>query len=858
MMASISEALALALKYHQAGQLPQAEQLYRRILQADPYQVEALHLLGVLAYQVGRDDVAAESIGQALRLRPDFAVAHDHLGLVLRRQGRLDEALAHHREAVRLQPGLVTAHCNLALALQEQGRLDEAAASLERAVALGSAPPDVYVTACVALGNVYQRMGREDAAVASYRQALSVRPDNVKAYNDLGYALQRQGKFAEAAACYRHALRLDPGYALAHVNLAFLLTQEGRPDEAEAPCREALRLGPDLPEAHSTLAVVLLGQGRVEEALAACEHALRLRPNYGDAHNNRGNVLRALGRLPEAEASFRQALDCDPRSALAWTNLGNVRKALGHFDEALTHYERALALRPGHAEAHQDLAVARAEQGHMDEAEAHFREALRLRPDELSRVQLATLLPPVYQSLEDMQAWRRRLLDNLGALHRDGVRVDVTRQCVPSLFYLAYQGGNDRDVQRDLARLYSAPAGGTAGTGPAARQRAAGLTPTLFGTVPAGGKTRVGFLSRLLRGHTIGRLMRGMIAHLSRQAFEVVVLTVGAADDPIGCFLRDHADAYVVLPDDPQAARRLVAEQRLDVLFYTDVGMEPLTDTLAHSRLAPVQCVTWGHPSTTGIPVMDYFISQEDLDAEGAEAHYTETLVRLKTLPIYYYRPAPPAAPKGRADFGLPESGHLYVCPQSLFKFHPDFDDVLGRILRADPDGHVVLLRGSRPEWEELLMRRLGRTLADVLERVRFVPRQDLPGFLSLNAVADVMLDPVHFGGGNTSYEALALGVPIVTLPSAFLRGRITYALYRQMGVLDCVAASADEYVGLAVRLGTDPAYRAGVRAKILAASAVLYENAAGVRELEEFLLRAVAAARAGGKALLTAPRPLK
>jgi protein O-GlcNAc transferase len=98
------------------------------------------------------------------------------------------------------------------------------------------------------------------------------------------------------------------------------------------------------------------------------------------------------------------------------------------------------------------------------------------------------------------------------------------------------------------------------------------------------------------------------------------------------------------------------------------------------------------------------------------------------------------------------------------------------------------------------------------------------------------LLDPLHFGGGNTSYEGLAVGVPIVTLPSRFLRGRITFALYKQMGMLDCVVHSPREYIDLALRLGTDKSYRDQVRAKILDANSVLYENNTGVKELEEFL----------------------
>jgi predicted O-linked N-acetylglucosamine transferase (SPINDLY family) len=215
--------------------------------------------------------------------------------------------------------------------------------------------------------------------------------------------------------------------------------------------------------------------------------------------------------------------------------------------------------------------------------------------------------------------------------------------------------------------------------------------------------------------------------------------------------------------------------------------------------------------------------------------------VQLKGLAVYYYRPALPAALKGREHFGLPASGTLYACLQTLFKFHPAFDEILAGILRRDPRSTLALLQGRQRHWEEMLKQRFAATMPDVADRIVFVPQQDHAGFMNLTALADVLLDPIHFGGGNTSYEGLALGTPIVTLPSPFLRGRITLALYRQLGMLDCVVSNPAEYIELATKLGKDEDYRKTIRAKILDANDVLFENDAGVRELMQFLRDAVA-----------------
>ncbi|MFQ5904771.1 MAG: hypothetical protein ACE5JO_13895, partial [Candidatus Binatia bacterium] len=241
-------------------------------------------------------------------------------------------------------------------------------------------------------------------------------------------------------------------------------------------------------------------------------------------------------------------------------------------------------------------------------------------------------------------------------------------------------------------------------------------------------------------------------------------------------------------------------------------------------------------PRTTGIRTIDYFISSEDLEPEGAEGHYSEKLVRFSRLPTYYYKPRILGAPKSRAFWGFSEDAHIYLCPQSLFKFHPDFDDYLGEILRADPRGRVILIDAPCSEWNHLLLTRLNVAIPDVMDRITFVPRQDGDDYLSLVNSADVVLDPFHFGGGNTTYECLAFGTPIVTLPGQFMRGRVTYACYRKMEMEECIAATPREYVDIALRLGTDSSWREKIRKKILAANHVLYEDIEAVRELERFL----------------------
>ncbi len=302
---------------------------------------------------------------------------------------------------------------------------------------------------------------------------------------------------------------------------------------------------------------------------------------------------------------------------------------------------------------------------------------------------------------------------------------------------------------------------------------------------------------------------------------------------------------YLGLPPRFDQAITLIRQAKFDLLHYWEVGTDAINYFLPFCRLAPLQCATWGWPVTTGIPQMDYFISAEGLETDQVQAHYSETLIRLKRLPTYYYRPSLPLTLQPRAYFGLPTQSHLYVCPQNLRKIHPDFDPLAAEILRRDPHGRLVLLAAKQPHLTTLLHQRLRLTMPDVVERVHFLPFLAEADYLNLLALADVVLDTLHYGGGaNTTYDAFSAGSPVVTLPGPFQRGRYAAAAYQQMDYTEGVVNFPAEYVARALKLAAEPDYRAAVSAAISAASPALFEDLSAVTELADFFDEVIAQQR--------------
>ena len=278
-----AQTLALAVQQHQTGNLREAEQLYRQILNAEPDHADALNLLGVLAHQVGQSDTAIELIRSVLRFRPGFAEAHGNLGAVLRALGRMDEAAANYERALALKPDYPEAHHNLGRLRQAQGKLDEAAAHFRHALHLRP----TYAEAHHQLGTILQMQGQLAEAITCFEQAITLKPNFAEAHNNLGSVLGMQGKLDQAVASCERAILLDPNHVEAHNNLGTARLEQGKLDEAAASFRQALLLRPDFAEAHGNLGSVLKAQGRQHEALRSFEDALRIKPDFADAHMNR-------------------------------------------------------------------------------------------------------------------------------------------------------------------------------------------------------------------------------------------------------------------------------------------------------------------------------------------------------------------------------------------------------------------------------------------------------------------------------------------------------------------------------------------------------------------------------------------
>ncbi|PZP86494.1 MAG: hypothetical protein DI582_02575 [Azospirillum brasilense] len=593
-----------------------------------------------------------------------------------------------------------------------------------------------------------------------------------------------------------------------------------------------------------------LQKQRMQEAFDLCQQIVAINPNHGDALHHLGLIYHATGDYAQAENFYRRAMFADPKQIESRLLLCDALRAQGNAQAAIQHAQETIQFAPNDARVHSKYAstltyfkLAHAAVPYLEGALERFPNDVELRHlycmalidndrcDDADaayqrfnstkrfpaaiRFMLEMHLPRVYQSAEHIAQAREKFAQSVAKFTREKPTIPLHQLTNFSLFYLAFHNADNRQVLQDYCAMMRKLC-------PELNYVAPHCKP---GVTRAPGPLRIGVISRYMCRHSVGNCYRGVITHLAAQPeFSVSLFNLSAIHDEAIQELADGGVRIVPMPAGLKAAHSIVAEAALDIIIYPDIGMEPSSYYLALMRLAPHQICLGGHPETTGIDTIDYVVGSRSYEPPHAQENYTERLLCVDGVNTILSRPKFAEHFLSRAELGLPEDRKLYVCPMAIQKFHPDYDRLLADILAADPQATLVLFNDFQMESATQLLQARITSVCDPA-RVIFLPWQQADRFHSILVAADVLLDTIYFGGGSTAHYAFPLGVPMVTWPGNYARGRCIAAYYDVMGVADApIADSAASYVALACKVANDPAYRAHLSQQLVANSDRLFE----------------------------------
>jgi protein O-GlcNAc transferase len=602
--------------------------------------------------------------------------------------------------------------------------------------------------------------------------------DRAQALFDEGVECARRQDYAAAARSFGRAAEAFPGYGPSHNNLGSALAALGRHDEAIEAFRHALRVAPDYAQAHFHLGVSLQALGKRRESIACFERAVAIDPRHDEAHYYLGLAHQRNARPREALACLMRAVELNPSDSEACTALGTVLKQLRADNAAIRAFERALSIDPGNAIARAHLIDQLARDCAWDALESHRESIATLG------VAGAPAPPFTLLALEDHP---RR-----------------------------HRARSERFADANFEMITPLP------------------VPARPATRPE--RLHIGYFSADFREHATMHLAAQMFELHDRDRFAITAYSYGR-DEP-GQMLQRALDAFDQFRDvrdlgDAEVAA-LARQDGIDIAVDLKGYTEHQRIAILAYRPAPIQLTFLGYPGTLGTDFIDYLVADPIVVPPEQRGAYREKLI---LLPDSYQvnddsRPVPGGAVT-RAEAGLPESGFVFCCFNASYKITPAEFDIWMRLMEAVEGSILWLLAGNGEAETNLRAQAAKRGIAP--DRLVFAPRVHAVAHLARQPLADLFLDTFNCNAHTTASDALWAGVPLVTKTGNGFAARVAASLLEALDLSDLITTSEREYADLALRLATDPARLAAVRARVALnrASAALFDSATFTRQLE-------------------------
>jgi predicted O-linked N-acetylglucosamine transferase (SPINDLY family) len=752
------------------------------------------------------------------------------------RAARFADAERCYRQVTESDADYAGALVMLGFVLREQGRLDEARKVLEHAVRVTSDDADAHYL----LGTILAAAGALDSEIFHLRRAIELRPNFEFARRQLIAALLRSNRPAEATQLCEQSLAILPQSSELHTCRSELYEQAGDKHSAITSCERALAVNPAFIAAQQRLSRLLFETEQYERAEVSYRREIELTPEHYGPRHQLGVLFNRTGRYAESIEMLNQAILLNPSSGPSYSSLGaayfNSDQATGEtVSLAHANYAKAVALEPENSELHHNLAGSYQRAGRLDLALSSLERAIELDPDNVkARWMRVMLCAPAFSSTDDNDSPNRTGFESELAKFEDwwdkGDTDGASFVGEAQPFFLTYQEESNRDLLTRYGRVCAK-----------AMQRWLDrqMAPTL--RRPTETRIRLGIVSPDIRLHSVWMaLTKGWLQSFDRGRFEIVVFSLTDRPDSETAWASEIADVFIGGPRTLSRWVSAIREQNCEILLYPAVGLHPLIMQLACLRLAPVQINTWGHPDTSGLPTLDWYVSAECFEPANAQENYSE---RLMLLPQLGNRVQPLNLSNIDPDFAalnIDLERPTLVCPGMPFKYQPAHDDLLVEIAQRVPGVQFVFFRPSAGDLADILKVRITKAFTAgglrAADHLRFIRWLSFGEFHCLLRRADVMLDTIGFSGYNTAVQAMECGVPLVTREGRFLRGRLASGVLRRMNLPQLIAQTKADYVNLVVRLVTDRLYRQHIRQQIEQRRSVLFDDQSAMGPFQDFL----------------------
>lgn len=628
-------------------------------------------------------------------------------------------------------------------------------------------------------------------------------------------------------------------------NLLKQALQNSNPQKAIALLSQAVYLDNSNSQAWYNLSILFYQTGQQELAYESINNALEHQPNDAQIYYILGLICQKLNQLPEAQKAYQQAITHQPQHYNALINLGNVYKDLNRLEIAADYYRQAIKINPNYYAPYLNLLLMLTRLGDDQQMLEVGNQAYTLFPDNiLLKIKYLLFLPSFYQDSAQVEYYYQKYIADLDKLAQE-IKLDTEEEKKAALeavgdhinFSLSYQCKNHVKLHQKYGEIVH-------------RIMSANF-PELMQTktldkILTNRKIKLGYVSSLMWSHVGGQLMLGWLENHDKEKFEIYSYYVDTKNDQITQRYQINSDFFQHIPNNINALANQIAQDNLDAIIFLDIGLQPIMTQIASLRLAPIQCATWGHPETTGLPNIDYFISNELMEPEDAQNHYSEILIKLPNLGVCHPGFLIPPPHKTPSDFHptLDTNSVIYIANQNLIKYLPKYDFIYPEIALQVPQAKFIFVERPNPYIAELFRQRLAKSFAEfnlnMDDHCLFFPLLNNDDYWNMYLIAHVFLDSINWSGCYTSMQAITCHLPVVTCKGEFMRSNQSVGLLTRINVTETIASTEAEYIQIATRLAHDQPWRETIKDKLKTNYEKMFNDQDCVTALENFLLSKV------------------
>ena len=821
-----------AYELHQKGQINEAESCYREVLKLQPNHFDALQLLGTLFAQKKDSAQSLTYFDKAIEINPLNASVFNNRGIVLMDLKEPRLAVESYNKAIELKSDYPEVHSNKGNALQALNLPTDAVKSYEHSIALRPQFADTYNS----LGVVLHSIDFFIPALSNFNRAALINPNFVQTYYNAARSYKELGDLRNALTLYDHAIKLNVNYLDAYNNKGNVLLELEQYDQALDCFDKALLINSQAPHLHNNKGNVFKELKKFNEALLCYQTALQIYPSYSDAHNNMGNLMQELNRFQDALICYDNALQHSPHFVDAINNKGVVLRELKQILPAIACYSKSIELNPQFAQGNFNLANALKEINATEDSKKYYLRTLKIDPNyQAAKWGIAlSNVPTFLYSLQHLEtsrlAYEKALISLEMQANDSGFLKSYKSVGLHQPFYLAYQERNNIDLMKSYAKICS-------------KVMSHWFESENFslGHSNTCGKIKLGIVSDQIRYHSVwNAITKGFIEHLDPIKFEIHIFYLSNTIDDETAFAKSRSTSFTQNLASLSEWTKCILDKEIDVILFPEIGMHALTTQIAHLRLAKLQLVSWGHPETTGIPTIDYFISSELFENQTSQQAYSEKLITLPSLGCTYSALNLKHVPIDLNKYGIKSSSVKLLCPGNLFKYSPIYDWVYPQIAKRVNNSQFIFFFKDGI-GVEIFKKRLDASFANsglnVNDYVVFMPWLNPQEFYGLMHSVDLFMDSLGFSGFNTAMQALECGLPIVTKHGGFLRGRFASGILNKMGMIECISHTDQDYIDLVVKVATTPELAHRLKQEIVQKRHILFNDLSPIRAFEEFLI---------------------